>query len=253
MCNAWNHPGGCTCGWGGEGHLGGGYGTAGPGFSLGNLRVHYESFVNPNARCPVCGDPVFFYQSPYGGRVFFDELGIPWPKHPCTDSGRSIDRIDFERMVTSDVGLTRRWESEGWRPFTVWHFTGEKLFGTYADYVNKIEERSFMRFGKPEPYYASTEDLPFIALRLREGQNLFQRRTCVFFIYPTFIRASKRGEQFFDLSTFILEKNEIRPILVSEAYMPRIHVGDTIKAHTRFKFDKKTGTLVLGGHPHCYF
>tara|TARA_Y100001934_G_C11848619_1_gene538526 strand:+ start:390 stop:614 length:225 start_codon:yes stop_codon:yes gene_type:complete len=22
MCNAWNHPPGCTCGWGGEGHLG---------------------------------------------------------------------------------------------------------------------------------------------------------------------------------------------------------------------------------------
>ena len=43
------------------------------------------SYVNPNARCPVCGDPVFFYQSPYGGRVFFNNLGWPWPKHECTD------------------------------------------------------------------------------------------------------------------------------------------------------------------------
>jgi hypothetical protein len=34
----------------------------------------------------VCGAAVFFYRSPHGGRVFFDELGIPWPKHPCTDT-----------------------------------------------------------------------------------------------------------------------------------------------------------------------
>jgi len=48
--------------------------------------VTYPSYVNPNAHCPVCGAEVFFYQSPYGGRVFFDELGPPWPKHPCTDN-----------------------------------------------------------------------------------------------------------------------------------------------------------------------
>lgn len=45
-----------------------------------------ESYVNPNAHCPRCGVPVFFYQSPDGGRVFFDDLGWPWPKHPCTDT-----------------------------------------------------------------------------------------------------------------------------------------------------------------------
>jgi hypothetical protein len=47
------------------------------------------SYVNPNAHCPVCGKKVFFYQSPFGGRVFFDDLGWPWPKHPCTDNPRS--------------------------------------------------------------------------------------------------------------------------------------------------------------------
>ena len=38
----------------------------------------------PNARCPVCGDPVFFFMAANGGRVFFDDLGPPWPKHGCT-------------------------------------------------------------------------------------------------------------------------------------------------------------------------
>ena len=45
-----------------------------------------DSYVNPNAYCPVCGEKVFYYQSRYGGRVFFDDLGWPWPKHPCTDN-----------------------------------------------------------------------------------------------------------------------------------------------------------------------
>jgi hypothetical protein len=50
----------------------------------------YDSYLNPNARCPVCGDAVFYYQSPFGGRVFFDDVGWPWPKHPCTDNGARI-------------------------------------------------------------------------------------------------------------------------------------------------------------------
>lgn len=49
----------------------------------------FQSYVNPNARCPVCGEKVYFYQSPFGGRVFFDNLRWPWPKHSCTDNPRS--------------------------------------------------------------------------------------------------------------------------------------------------------------------
>lgn len=44
-----------------------------------------RSYLNPNAKCPVCGVKVFFFQSEDGGRVFFDDVGWPWPKHPCTD------------------------------------------------------------------------------------------------------------------------------------------------------------------------
>jgi hypothetical protein len=49
------------------------------------VRSATARFVNPNADCPVCGEPVFFYQNHSGSRVYFDELGPPWPKHPCTD------------------------------------------------------------------------------------------------------------------------------------------------------------------------
>jgi len=52
----------------------------------GVTRSFTACFVQPNASCPVCGERVFFYANKSGGRVFFDELGWPWPKHPCTDS-----------------------------------------------------------------------------------------------------------------------------------------------------------------------
>lgn len=81
-CNAWNHPSDCTCGWGGKYH--------GQGELPSAPRSHWQiasSYTIPNARCPVCRAQVFFYASPYGGKVYFDDLGPPWPKHPCTDQG----------------------------------------------------------------------------------------------------------------------------------------------------------------------
>ncbi|MEY9748604.1 hypothetical protein ABIF65_007978 [Bradyrhizobium japonicum] len=45
-------------------------------------------YVNPNARCPECNASVYFYANEHGSRVFFDHLGPPWPKHPCTDIPR---------------------------------------------------------------------------------------------------------------------------------------------------------------------
>ncbi len=73
-----------------------------------------NSYVIPNAACPVCGAPVFFYQSSNGGRVFFDELGPPWPKHPCTN------RDSEPRALTIVQGLmTPKWQVVGWEPFFI--------------------------------------------------------------------------------------------------------------------------------------
>ena len=119
-CNAWNHPASCDCGWGGVNY--GSYSVPVPqaptGLDWAKPSVSFDSFVNPNARCPYCGDSVFFYQSPYGGRVFFDELGPPWPKHPCTD--RSLERtqtVQIERALAPRYG--RKIQSlrpDGWNP-----------------------------------------------------------------------------------------------------------------------------------------
>lgn len=80
----------------------------------------YESYVIPNASCPVCREPVFFYQSENGGRVFFDDLGPPWPKHRCTDSSSYPKQIT-SHSITNILSSNNKylWEKEGWQPFFI--------------------------------------------------------------------------------------------------------------------------------------
>ena len=111
-CNAHNHPLNCDCGWGGVYYSG----SVEP--DPGLYVPYFESLkkrkkADPNASCPVCGQKVFFFESPEGGRVFFDDLGDPWPKHPCTDSslnGASDDNTDdaYTHPIMAVSGLTRR-------------------------------------------------------------------------------------------------------------------------------------------------
>lgn len=61
-----------------------------------------------NAICPVCGKKVFFYQNENGSRVFFESIGIPWEKHPCT-----LNKIQAVQL--SDI--VERLES--WLPFNI--------------------------------------------------------------------------------------------------------------------------------------
>jgi hypothetical protein len=112
MCNAWNHESGCTCGFGGANYS--------SGFDAFHTEClpSYDRYVDPFAKCPVCREPVFFFQDGNGGRVFFDELGPPWPKHPCTDRSAESGRGGHNFLAD---GPTRRdqpqWVRDGWSPF----------------------------------------------------------------------------------------------------------------------------------------
>jgi hypothetical protein len=131
-CNAWNHPADCNCGWGGQGHGSGG-GNAFAAINENKLIAfyadywtynrcgNYESYTNPNARCPVCGAVVFFYQSAYGGRVFFDELGPPWPKHPCTDNSAGFVPLAYVAPAKPKQREIK-WQNEGWEPVSILSF-----------------------------------------------------------------------------------------------------------------------------------
>ncbi|MGA4554915.1 hypothetical protein [Methylorubrum aminovorans] len=83
-----------------------------------DFAVEVEALTIPNARCPVCNATVFFYKNDYGSRVYFDRLGPPWPKHPCTD------RTSQQTQKTYTVyegryywGQPVDWQEHGWQPF----------------------------------------------------------------------------------------------------------------------------------------
>lgn len=75
----------------------------------------FASYVNPNAKCPECDKHVFFYQSEYGGKVYFDELGPPWTKHACTDS-----------CIKNQISPS--WLSSGWKPCILRTYSSDKGF-----------------------------------------------------------------------------------------------------------------------------
>ena len=122
--------------------------------------VTSESYVNPNARCPLCGAPVYFYRSPTGGGVFFDDLGPPWPKHPCTSSWQPSvqDKLWSVRsqILTSNVQAKLRAPRNNWQPLIIkriaqgrWFdliFVDEK-FSTLGEVVLPVP--LFLLRGKP--------------------------------------------------------------------------------------------------------
>jgi hypothetical protein len=81
MCNAWNHPADCDCGFGGDTD-GGGWGWYSPP-TVYSWEYRDDDFCLPTS-CPICGASVYFVRH-NGGSVWFDDLGPPWPKHVCFD------------------------------------------------------------------------------------------------------------------------------------------------------------------------
>lgn len=127
MCNAHNHPRNCTCGWGGVSYAPPpvAYGLnvnksqmalRSDGLQIGTTSRLAGGWVNPNASCPVCGASVYYYQSASGGRVFFDELGPPWPKHPCTSGTTYISNP--AQASAKDSPHIETWSNNSWRPLT---------------------------------------------------------------------------------------------------------------------------------------
>jgi hypothetical protein len=142
----YNHHPDCSCGWciggwrnhGTRVHPRGSGGWPGSDATL-------QSYVDTNATCPVCRAAVFFYRSPDGGRVFFDELGPPWPKHPCTDNPAQPTRSAHPSATgTRDRPSEPRWRSQGWVPIRIEDFAraGEwaRLGGRRLD-----NQKSFVR------------------------------------------------------------------------------------------------------------
>jgi hypothetical protein len=151
MCNAHNHAIDCPCGFGGD--TGGDRGRGRRSFvaiceptSAGWAKDSggtVESYINANAHCPVCGAPVYFYRSPYDGRVFFDGLGWPWPKHPCTDNFGEPRRATRDSVSSSIPRVEPAWSIEDWEPLlsSKIYSTGDRLLvtGDFGDQFLELQ------------------------------------------------------------------------------------------------------------------
>ena len=126
-----------------------------------------QSYLNPNAKCPVCGKSVFFYQSEHGGRVFFDDVGWPWPKHPCTDrAGATIyaptrysafDSTDWTKNYRFFRLISIRWESG--RLYLRVKESTQGLGGFFRSLFSKTER--IYSFGEKKLELADLQDIDF--------------------------------------------------------------------------------------------
>ena len=55
-------------------------------------------------KCNFCGEKVFYFSCSCGSKVFFDDLGSPWPKHNCLDAERKWAR-QLPKTVSEDGGV----------------------------------------------------------------------------------------------------------------------------------------------------
>ncbi len=243
MCNSWNHSYNCRCGFGGEGHLGINSGSAKL-FESNFLtnRVSYESFINPNARCPVCKAPVFFYQSPYGGKVFFDELGHPWTKHPCTDSSlpslfKDAEYLPKDKNLSSFI-KSQNWENEGWKTFICYQMQIDyeidriRLIGYHGEHTKNIYHHAKWWGRRIEHYLCCEKEIPLITLSIKNINKWIQNNSCVFSIYPIMIKKSEISDNHFEISSFKLDYNgNLVTLYTNEAYMPKSANDVIFKGH----------------------
>lgn len=79
-----------------------------------NHYCDFRSFTVPNVKCKKCGQLVYYYEHPSGSRVLFDELGPPWPLHPCFSAEQSIKNQSVKTTVKS---VNRK--EKGWIPVVI--------------------------------------------------------------------------------------------------------------------------------------
>lgn len=76
--------------------------------------AHINGSVTYLTTCPQCKKPVFFYRNEAGSRVFFDQLGKPWPKHGCVHGIRKMGFMPI--TLATPVDRTQLQEMNGGEP-----------------------------------------------------------------------------------------------------------------------------------------
>jgi hypothetical protein len=129
------------------------------------------SFITPNATCPKCKQKVWFYRSPYNGRVYFDDIGWPWPKHSCMDTRRN--------------GAEPRWQRDGWQVLLASrvHSDGDRLL------LTGDADNSFLELNLPSSERID-KDSPVFVRRVAGKPGLYEATFLQSDAFQTFERKS---------------------------------------------------------------
>lgn len=72
-------------------------------------------------RCKICGKEVFYYSCTCGSKVFFDELGPPWPKHNCGSHNKSASVRPLQwppsvrARMSRELAESLEWYGQNWQ------------------------------------------------------------------------------------------------------------------------------------------
>jgi hypothetical protein len=109
---------------------------------------------------------VFYYCNEHGSSVFFDSLGPPWPKHPCTDSNLpplAIDKISSDQKAKF-LSVAK---SSGWQAVKLTDFS-------------KISDKSYKLTLELSDGELRVLYLPESSIKVRQGLELFSEETLCF-------------------------------------------------------------------------
>ncbi len=185
------------------------------------------TFVVPNSDCPVCGVPTFFYQNAFGSRVYFDDLGPPWPKHPCTDNRQHSFVSSGETSVMSatpklrdpsDIKLIQQWLTDAaYKPD--WDFFAKHKLSPWTAF--RVEIRIGRRGGtllvlqrllddKPNRCYLRAKS---ISASLSVGSLAFYHRGWISFFKPESAKIHElEVERLTSAAQFVEALAELSPI-----------------------------------------
>lgn len=84
-------------------------------------------------KCPTCREEVFFFSCTCGSKVFFDELGAPWPLHSCFAQRHRVLADAVASGAISMVDSTIDPTARRWR---------ERIDESFAQTIRQRRERS---------------------------------------------------------------------------------------------------------------
>ena len=125
--------------------------------------------------CKYCGERIFYFSCDCGSKLFFDELGEPWPQHRCAGFA---PKPTLSRLGEEDLsGSLLRYLDQG-KVSALSQLIQSNIEGEYLDQVKQAAKRKEQRPArsawiiKQEPYHGCISTERGLITELSRGANI---------------------------------------------------------------------------------